>query len=184
MFTQKITDTRLLLEFNTTKELEKQYLDMLIEACDFIVSEGKPYSENYDIKHNSFSLLHLIDDRKRFDIGKGAFNIIIEDNKIVAMSGIYMHDNEIAILNCRAWKHPESRVKINFMKPLLGRQLDVAKSLGAKKIWITANEYNKDFLLWSINYVNRLFHDRVDFSYIGLKTVKTIDQHVIESHLC
>ncbi len=184
MFIQKITETKSLVEFHTTSDLSNEYLSMLLSSCEGIVGENKPYSENYDVQENPYSLIHLLDNQKRFQKGKGAFHLLIENDKILVMSGIYLLYPEIAIFNCRAWKHPEARTRVNLINHILSRQINLAYELGAKQIWATANEYNKDFLIRSIPYLNRHWPKNVHFDYAGFTEIKFVKQHVISSILC
>lgn len=109
------------------------------------------WDDNWELKTET--LPFLIYKKKRLIEPKGQFYILKIDNKIVAVSGVYISDFDIriAIGSVRAWALEEYRGKFLIGKYLLPEQLKWAKEKNCAMFFLTFNDYNKKL----INIVKR-----------------------------
>lgn len=106
-----------------------------------------------DWKNNPETLPYLLYVKNRFTEPKGQFHVLKIDNKIVAVSGVYISDfdDRVAIGAVRAWATDEYRAKFVIGQYILPQQLKWAKEKSCALFFLTFNEYNKNL----INIVKR-----------------------------
>ena len=89
------------------------------------------------------TLPYLLEVEKRF-ANNGKFFVLLDDDKIIACSGIYQSDfnQHIAICGIRSWVNKEYRGKFLLGSHLFPAQVKWAKANSYKQIAITFNDYN------------------------------------------
>jgi len=89
------------------------------------------------------TLPYLLEVEKRF-AENGKFFVLLDNDKIIACSGIYQSDfnQHIAICGIRSWVNKEYRGKFLLGSHLFPAQVRWAKFNGYKQIAITFNDYN------------------------------------------
>lgn len=130
---------------------DEQY-SRLITLCQDAYDLKEPAYENYDVsdwQNKPHTLLNLLYFKKRFDI----FNIVLDDNKPIAMSGTYLWQNT-PIIGVRAFTHPDYRGGGNWCQArhIFPKQIEYWESKGFDKVWLTFNEYNHRL----INFLRRM----------------------------
>ena len=89
------------------------------------------------------TLPYLLEVEKRF-ANNGKFFVLLDDDKIIACSGIYQSDfnQHIAICGIRSWVNKEYRGQFLLGSHLFPAQVKWAKANSYKQIAITFNDYN------------------------------------------
>jgi hypothetical protein len=93
------------------------------------------------------TLPYLLEVEKRF-AENGKFFVLLDDNKIIACSGIYQSDfnQNVAICGIRSWVNKEYRGQFLLGSHLFPAQVKWAKANGYKQIAITFNDYNSKLM--------------------------------------
>ena len=124
----------------------------LITLCETAYQLQEPAYENYDTvdwEDKPHTLLNLFYRKQRF----GLFNIVLIDNKPIAMSGAYVY-NDVPIIGVRAFTHPDYRGGGHWCQArhIFPVQIDWAETLGYNHVWMTFNEYNHRL----VNFLKRM----------------------------
>ena len=138
--------TMQLVEIDTTQKIFR-YLTDLMNLCKIAENDNLPACENMKLANweiNSSSLLYLLVHEKRFMRPGGCFDVVYNNNKIVACSGTYVSDfsKDIIIGGTRAYTVPEFRTKYLHGNLIFPKQIQWAKDIGAKMFLLTFNSYN------------------------------------------
>lgn len=93
------------------------------------------------------TLPYLLEIEKRF-AKNGKFFVLLDQEKIIACSGIYQSDfsQDIAICGIRSWVNKAYRGKFLLGSHLFPAQVKWAKAQGYKQIAITFNNYNSKLM--------------------------------------
>ena len=93
------------------------------------------------------TLPYLLEVEKRF-AENGKFFVLLNNDKIIAGSGIYQSDfdQHIAICGIRSWVNKEYRGQFLLGSHLFPAQVKWAKANGYKQIAITFNDYNSKLM--------------------------------------
>lgn len=136
-------------EFAADLELQKD----LEQACRLAIEEcDRDSTQNLNVENwaqNPASLFFLLLREKRFTSGKGVFTTLYSGDKIVAMSGVYLHEVNplVAIGGVRSWVAKKLRGKFLLASYLLPWQELWARERGCERFWVTFNQYQKAMAL-------------------------------------
>lgn len=128
-----------------------EWIEKLTEFCNLALSENKHASrENMQVENwqeKPASLLFLLLKEKRFSKANGGLLLLINNQKIIAVSGYYASsfNSAIYILGVRSWVLKEFRFNLLIANQLLPYQLQRVKNRQAYAAIITFNEANKSF---------------------------------------
>jgi len=106
---------------------------------------------------NPACLLYVLYKEKRFSPPTGQYIAMVENNKIISGTGVYLAD-DVAVLLARTWTLPEHRGEFILHEHLLPELLRWSRSKGAKSAIVTFNEYNKGHLVWWRRLASRKTH--------------------------
>ncbi|NJO60973.1 MAG: hypothetical protein HC836_22765 [Richelia sp. RM2_1_2] len=123
------------------------HLTNLIQLCKEAEQENIAASENMkftDWQLNNASLLYLLINEQRFFAPNGCLNIVYHDNKIIAVSGVYISDfsKDIAIAGVRAYTLKNYRTRYVHGDTIFPAQITWAKAKNTKMILLSFNSYN------------------------------------------
>jgi hypothetical protein len=104
------------------------------------------WDDNWEDKTNTLPYLLLKKDR--FKLANGEFHFLIDNNKIVACSGIYKSEfcSNFGIAGVRAWVNKEYRNSQVIRNLLLPVQKKWAQDNNLKAVGLSFNEYNKNII--------------------------------------
>lgn len=123
------------------------------QLFDFLQSEIATTDDdaNANMWHSNWqqmpnTLPYILCNTDRFSDGNGAFHLIIDQNKIVAMGGVQIahFNNKIAMAGIRTWVKKTHRNKMLVAKYILPTHKDWAIRHGCKQVALSFNEYNKN----------------------------------------
>lgn len=144
-----------LVEIDTSAKLI-DHLSDIKDLCRIAELDKSPASANMAFTNwsiNSASLLYLLIHEHRFMRPGGCFDVVYDNNKIVACSGTYISDfsKNIAIGGVRAYTILDYRTKYIHGNLLFPKQIQWAKSIGVKMFLLTFNSYNS----WLYKFISR-----------------------------
>lgn len=104
------------------------------------------WNDNWENLPNT--LPYIVFKSSRFSNSNGNFHFVIDNNKIIGCSGIYISDfcKDLAIAGCRTWVKKEYRHLSIVRNILLPREKEWAIENNLKAIGLTFNDYNKNLL--------------------------------------
>ena len=140
-------DTSLVVK--NLKDLTKnQILDFCIFASSFKEDPAHVNMYHKNWEDHPETLPYLVFISHRFAKGNGEFFVLLEDEKIIGISGIHISafDKNVALGGVRTWLPKKYRGKFLVGRYLLPRQLAWAKQQHLKTIALTFNEYNKNLI--------------------------------------
>lgn len=134
--------------FTSTTINQEEFFDFLKHAS---METDHPASVNMwsnDWENDAATLPYLLYKKKRFTQPKGEFYVLKIDNKIEAVSGVYISDfdSNVVLGGVRAWVNKLYRGKYLTGKYLLSRHYQWAKEHNAKMFFVSFNEYNKNMI--------------------------------------
>lgn len=119
----------------------------IIEFCKEAAGANENASENMSVddwKNKGETLMYLLLIEKRFSKNKGRLDLLYNEDKIIALSGVYISDFDplVAIGAVRGWILKEYRHTWYLGKYVFPTQCDWAQKQGAKIFLMTFNDYN------------------------------------------
>jgi len=98
----------------------------------------------YEYRNDSANLFYIL---KNGRYRQGAYFVITDfDNNFIASAGWNEYDSDTALILTRMIVQPEHRAKYIIGNHLLPKIIEQTKDY--KKVWITANNYNKSIYTW------------------------------------
>jgi GNAT superfamily N-acetyltransferase len=112
---------------------------------------------------------------------------LIENEELIAGAGFYRYTEDVALCMTRLFVLPEYKHQGRAAQ-LLAYQLDLMRSLGCKKAWITFNDYNKPlydaFVQDRDGFRMKMFPDLWrEFTPIGKRVINNVEQYCCECSL-
>lgn len=158
--------------FNLNEKENNLFKNFLLKASR---EKNQPAHVNMSLRNDSHTLYYLLNNTDRFK--KGIFNILFDDNKVIACSGCYIPNfsKEIAICGSRTWIDIEFRNMHIARDFLLPAEKKWAINKNMKCILLTFNEYNKNIIeLWFRKRLGekRNLRERKHFGFDNLHTLE------------
>jgi len=158
--------------YNLSKEQHILFLEFLESA----------YNEFEQPAHNNMyhdRLLHILDNTDRFK--NGCFNILFDNEKVIACSGCYVSNfsSDVLICGSRTWvgkKHRNNQIPREILLPA---EKQYAIDNRIKCIVLTFNEYNKNMInLWLRKRLGEVRSPRTSLHF-GYNGVNVLDYPVL-----
>jgi hypothetical protein len=140
-----------IIYYDLTNFEKKAFYSFLEEASKETAMPAHVNMKVEDYSNQPNTLLYILEKTDRFS-KNGLFQILFDNNEVVACSGAYTSDfcPELAILGVRTWTPKKFRNQFISREFLLPVERKWAIETGHKAIAITFNEYNKNLSkLWS-----------------------------------
>lgn len=158
--------------------IKNYYTLSLIEQQSFLSFLYKAFLETSQPAHDNMyheTLLHILDNTDRFK--NGCFNILFDNEKVIACSGCYVSNfsSDILICGSRTWVDVDYRNTYIPREILLPTEKQYAINNHIKCIALTFNEYNKNMInLW---FRNRLGEKRPsrENRHFGFGNLQTLE---------
>lgn len=152
---------------------DSAFFSKIIDWCESAAREQTPAAVNHNVEdwhEDEKSLPYILYHKNRYD-RRGEYFFLLDDNEIIAGSGIYRSDfcHDLAIGGSRTYVNPDYRAKWLVAKYLLPAQLRWAERRYYRAVALTFNEYNKKV----INAITR--------TGLGIKKNRTPDMMFYEA---
>lgn len=165
---------------------DQQIIEILKTGISKDMFKKENLLENYLYEHRDkpANLFYILENG-RYSAGK-YFIVTDYNNNFVASAGWNHYTDDIALLLTRMIVHPTYRTQYIIGKEVLPLMIEQTKNY--KKLWITANDYNKSIYDWfDRSYQGKstaLFNNWPEiykkFKPIGQRTVNHVLQWVVE----
>lgn len=158
--------------YNLTNSEQDSFIAFLKEASKETTQPAhvNMYDDDWINKPNT--LLYILEHTDRFKTN-GFYQVIFEDDKVIASGGTYISDfsKDVAILGTRTWIHKDHRHKLISREQLLPNEKKWAIERGCSAIILTFNDYNKNLMrLWNRTRLGEVRSKRENhhFGYNGV----------------
>lgn len=135
--------------YNLDKQHYSAFVDFLKECSNETSQPAHKNMYDLDWENKNNTLLYILNKTSRYKTG--LFNILFDNEKIVACSGCYTSDfsKDIAICGSRTWIHKDYRNKHIAREYMLPCEKSWAIQNNHKCVLLTFNDYNKNIIaLW------------------------------------
>lgn len=154
----------------------EKFIEFLIECSNEVSQPACKNMYDVDWENKTNTLPYILNKTDRFS-KSGSFNILFEDDMVVACSGCYTSNfsEEIAICGSRTWIRKGYRNKQLAREYLLPFEKEWAIDTNHKCMVLTFNTYNKNLIkIWNRKRFGevRLERQPKHFGYNGINTLE------------
>lgn len=162
--------------YTLTDSERDSFIEFLKEANTETTQPAHINMYDADWVNKNNTLLYILEYTDRFKTN-GFYQVIFDDNKVIASGGAYASDfsKDIAILGTRTWIHKDHRHKLISREQLLPNEKKWAIEHGFSAIILTFNDYNKNLMkLWQRTRLgeSRSARESHHFGYTGVTEVE------------